>query len=340
MKKVLLHALMCGLLAVATSRAEDAPKPVVPVAPATPAKDAPKLDLKTDKDIASYALGLNYGSGAKAFVAELDIDALANSLRDTVNGKESKLSDEVLGAALGKFSKFMQAKQGGDDKAKLDDKVNVSIALGKNVGTRLADIASSLNVDLMVTAFITGTKGETGGFDLNANRPVVEKYFKTLSDEMMAKQKEAGVKNQKESDDFFADNKKKEGVVTTPSGLQYKVLTAGKGDMPKVGDRVSVNYEGRFLDGKVFDSTKKHGQPFDTDLEHLIPGWIEALKLMQIGSKYELYVPANLAYGENGQPPSIPASKMLIFTMELLSIKKGEAPAAPVIPPVVPVEKK
>jgi len=131
-------------------------------------------------------------------------------------------------------------------------------------------------------------------------------------------------------------------VITTASGLQYKILTAAKGDIPKASDTVNAKYEGRFLDGKVFDSTAKHGTTFDSfPVGGVIPGWTEALKLMPVGSKWELYIPANLAYGENGSPPDIPASKMLIFTLDLVGIQKApEQPAGLPTLPTAPKETK
>ncbi len=334
MKNALPHALLCALLAAACTRAEEEKKPVEPEK--KPAVEAAKLDLKTDKDIASYALGLNYGMGAKQLAGDLDVDAMAASFADAMVGKESKLSDEEMGKMFAVFQAFMEKKQKGDKTAVLENKSGVSQALGRNMGRRLSFAAASLNAELAAKAFASAAKGETVSFNPEEHKDAIGKYFKAIQETMIAKNKEAGVKNQKESDDFMAENKKKEGVVATASGLQYKILKEGKGEIPKPTDSVQVNYEGRFLDGKVFDSTAKHGKPFDTDLVHLIPGWVEALKMMPVGSKWQLYVPGNLAYGENGSPPDIPASKMLIFDMELLNIKKVEPAAVPPVPPVKP----
>lgn len=128
---------------------------------------------------------------------------------------------------------------------------------------------------------------------------------------------------------FLAENKTKEGVVTTASGLQYKVLTAGTGDVPTRSDKVKVNYEGKLLDGTVFDSSYKRNQPATFGVTQVIKGWTEALQLMPVGSKWELYIPYDLAYGERGSGSSIKPYSTLLFTVELLEIeKKEEAKAA------------
>ena len=121
---------------------------------------------------------------------------------------------------------------------------------------------------------------------------------------------------------FLAANKKKPGVKITADGLQYKVIKAGTGATPTDTDIVSVNYEGKLLDGSVFDSSYKRGEPASFPVNGVIPGWTEALKLMKVGSTYELYIPAELAYGSNGAPPSIGPNETLIFKVELLRIEK------------------
>jgi FKBP-type peptidyl-prolyl cis-trans isomerase FklB len=128
-------------------------------------------------------------------------------------------------------------------------------------------------------------------------------------------------KNKKDGDLFLAENKKKEGVVTLPSGLQYKVITAGTGKKPTATQTVSVNYLGKLIDGTEFDNSYKRGQPATFPCNGVIKGWTEALLLMPLGSKWELYIPSDLAYGERGAGQVIPPNATLIFEVELLSIK-------------------
>jgi FKBP-type peptidyl-prolyl cis-trans isomerase FklB len=121
---------------------------------------------------------------------------------------------------------------------------------------------------------------------------------------------------------FLAANAKKEGVITTASGLQYKVLKAGTGASPKKSDRVKVDYTGTLIDGTVFDSSVQRGQPAVFPVGAVIPGWVEALQMMKVGGKWKLFIPANLAYGDQSPSPAIPPNSVLIFDVELLAIEK------------------
>jgi FKBP-type peptidyl-prolyl cis-trans isomerase FklB len=122
---------------------------------------------------------------------------------------------------------------------------------------------------------------------------------------------------------FLAANKTKPGVVTLADGLQYKILTSGQGPKPSDQDVVTVEYEGKLINGTVFDSSAKHGGTIDFQVGQVIPGWVEALKLMQAGGTWELYIPSDLAYGENGAPPAIGPKESLVFKVKLVSFKKS-----------------
>jgi FKBP-type peptidyl-prolyl cis-trans isomerase FklB len=144
---------------------------------------------------------------------------------------------------------------------------------------------------------------------------------------MEQKQKQVGDQNKTEGTKFLEDNKKKDGVKTTASGLQYKVLKEGTGAQPKKTDTVTVNYRGTLLSGTEFDSSYKRGQPASFPVNGVIPGWTEALQLMKVGSKYQLFVPSSLAYGERAVGPDIGANSTLIFEVELLDAKPAPTPA-------------
>lgn len=120
---------------------------------------------------------------------------------------------------------------------------------------------------------------------------------------------------------FLADNGKKPGVVTTASGLQYLVVKSGSGPSPKATDTVKVNYEGKLIDGTIFDSSYQRGEPASFPVNQVIPGWTEALQLMKVGDQWQLFIPANLAYGAQSPSPTIPPNSMLIFKVELLGIQ-------------------
>ncbi len=154
----------------------------------------------------------------------------------------------------------------------------------------------------------------------------LQAYDKKLSEIAQVKQAEAVEKAKAEATTYLAENAKKEGVVTTDSGLQYQVLTAAEGDKPSAEDTVTVHYEGRLLNGEVFDSSLTRGQPATFPLNRVIAGWTEGVQLMPVGSKFQFTIPAELAYGEQGAG-SIPPHSALVFDVELLSIEKAEAPA-------------
>ena len=182
----------------------------------------------------------------------------------------------------------------------------------------------SVDVDnnLIVKAFNDGLTGATPPMTEQDMRTIMT----TLQKNMMAKKaeimKESGEKNKKAGEVFLAENKKKEGVVTLPSGLQYKVMKEGTGNTPKATDKVKVNYKGTLIDGTEFDSSYKRGEPAVFQADKVIAGWTEALQLMKEGSKWEVYIPSTLAYGERGGGPVIGPNSTLIFEIELLSIEK------------------
>jgi FKBP-type peptidyl-prolyl cis-trans isomerase len=149
----------------------------------------------------------------------------------------------------------------------------------------------------------------------------------TFEKDMEQKQKEAGEKNKTEGAKFLEENKKKEGVKTTASGLQYKALKEGNGAQPKATDTVTVNYRGTLINGTEFDSSYKRGQPATFPVNGVIKGWTEALQLMKVGSKYQLFIPSNLAYGERAVSPDLAANSTLIFEVELLDAKPAPTPA-------------
>src|SRR5256886_16774725 len=147
--------------------------------------------------------------------------------------------------------------------------------------------------------------------------------------DMEQKQKQAGEKNKTEGAKFLEENKKKPGVKTTASGLEYKVEKEGSGPQPKPTDMVTVNYRGTLIDGAEFDSSYKRGEPATFPVTGVIKGWTEALQLMKVGSKYQLFIPPNLAYGERAMGPDISPNSTLIFEVELMSIKPGSSAASP-----------
>jgi FKBP-type peptidyl-prolyl cis-trans isomerase len=157
----------------------------------------------------------------------------------------------------------------------------------------------------------------------------VRQVLTTFEKDMTQKVQASAQKNKTEGEKFLADNKKKEGVKTTASGLQYKVLKEGSGPQPQGSDVVTVNYRGTLIDGTEFDSSYKRGQPATFPLTGVIKGWTEGLQLMKVGSKYQLFIPSNLAYGERQMGPDIGPDSTLTFEVELLDVKPAGAAASP-----------
>jgi FKBP-type peptidyl-prolyl cis-trans isomerase FklB len=146
-------------------------------------------------------------------------------------------------------------------------------------------------------------------------------FQKEMMAKMDAKQKIDGEKNKKDGEAFLTANKKKDGVITLTSGLQYKIIKKGDGAKPTASQTVRCNYRGTFIDGKEFDSSYKRGEPAEFPVGQVIKGWVEALQLMPVGSKWQLFIPSDLAYGPNGQGQMIGPNATLIFDIELVSVK-------------------
>ena len=196
-----------------------------------------------------------------------------------------------------------------------------SYAMGMNLGLGLHHQGMTLDPALVARGMKDAMTGGKTVLTEDEARTAVQQLQSSVREKMEAKTKEAGVENRKQADEFLAANKSKDGVMTTPSGLQYKILTAGNGPKPTAGDTVSCNYRGTTIDGKEFDSSYKRGQPAQFPVGGVIKGWTEALQMMPVGSKWELFIPPDLAYGD--RPPQgadIGPGDALIFEVELLSI--------------------
>ena len=212
-----------------------------------------------------------------------------------------------------------------------------SYALGMNLGANLGTNLQKQSVDVDPNIVAQGLKASLAGGKTLLTQAEAEAVLKEVQSELLKKQQEkmqvAGEANKKEGDAFLAANKAKEGVVTLPSGLEYKILKEGTGPKPTASDSVVCNYRGTLINGTEFDSSYKRGQPATFPVKGVIKGWTEALQLMPVGSKWQLFVPSSLAYGERGAGGDIGPGATLIFEVELLSIpekpKTGqETPAA------------
>ncbi len=207
-------------------------------------------------------------------------------------------------------------------------KDKASYAIGVSMAKGMKSQGVDIDPAILARGLKDGLAGNSQLTDEQAQAALTELQAEVKT-KQEAKAKIVGDANKKEGDVFLAANKSKEGVVTLPSGLQYKVLKAGTGPKPTPADTVECNYKGTLLSGKEFDSSYKRGQPASFPVGQVIKGWTEALQLMPVGSKWELFVPSDLAYGPRAAGPDISPNSTLIFEVELLSIKpKEEAPKA------------
>ncbi len=208
------------------------------------------------------------------------------------------------------------------------DEQKISYIMGVNIGSQFKTDAFAVDMK----SFNSGIEDAVAGVKPKLNDEEAAAVIDAFKEKQQAKQEEAqkvvAENNTKEGEKFLADNAKKEGVVVLPSGLQYKVLTAGTGATPSAENTVKVNYKGTLIDGTEFDSSYKRGEPATFIVNQVIPGWVEALQLMKEGDKWELYVPSTLAYGPGGAGGVIGPNQMLIFEVELLQAAVKEDASA------------
>lgn len=190
----------------------------------------------------------------------------------------------------------------------------LSYALGLSMGNNFKSSGiQSLNIDDFANGMKAIYENIKPEMSYDEAKQIINEFFTRMQQEITEKNREIGEK-------FLVENKKRAGVITLPSGLQYEVITEGKGAKPKATDRVKCHYEGQLINGQVFDSSVKRGEPAVFGVNQVIPGWVEALQLMPVGSKWKLYIPSDLAYGEKGAGEAIAPNSTLIFEVELLDI--------------------
>jgi len=224
---------------------------------------------------------------------------------------------------------FVGQVYGADEGALKSEKDKLSYTFGANFGKTLKQQEIEINTDM----FLKGVKDGSSGEKLLLTDQEMKDTMTTFQKEMAAKQAEKrkvlAEKNKKEGEAFLTANKTKEGVKTLASGLQYKVITEGTGKTPKATDSVVTNYRGTLIDGTEFDSSYQRKTPATFRVTGVIKGWTEALQLMKEGAKWQLFVPSELAYGERGAGPKIGPNAVLVFEIELVSVKEESASPPP-----------
>ena len=265
----------------------------------------PKANLRSDVDTVSYAIGMAQTQGLKEYlVGRLGVDT----------------------AYMDEFIKGLnEGANAGDDKKKAA--YYAGIQIGQQISSQMMkginhelfgnDSTKTISLKNFMAGFVSGTTGKGGLMTVDSAQQVAQEMMRKIKAKNL--EKEFGA-NKKEGEDFLAKNAKEEGVKVLPSGVQYKVIKEGTGAMPKDTSLVKVHYEGRTLDGKVFDSSYKRGNPTDFRANQVIKGWTDALVHMPAGSIWEVYIPQELAYGERQQGADIKPFSVLIFKIELLEV--------------------
>lgn len=218
---------------------------------------------------------------------------------------------------------MLSAKQVLGHNVELDSKVKrISYAIGINTATGMAQELLQLNVEIDPDAMAQGIIDIFSGGDLRMSNEEMAATLTDFQEMIIQQQEEASKKNIEEGEKFMEQFGEQEGVVTTDSGLMYRVVVEGPGQKPTATDTVVVHYRGSLVNGRIFDDSYQRGEPATFPLDGIIAGWQEVLQLMTEGSTWEVVIPSNLAYGERGAPPSIPPNSALVFTIELIEVQQ------------------
>ncbi len=311
------------ILAMGTSGAALSQQPAA--APAAKETSA----LTSQKDKLSYAIGLDVANSFAPIAEEIDLAALRRGVENAFAGKqplitqeEAQKTDQALRMSMAVKSGQPIPGQAPGTPAPKVDREKVGLMLGSYaVGPSLAALKDDLDLTALFDAISTSFSKGTPKMTADQAKSTLEGFMAAKQAEMQAKAAaQAGV-NRAEGNAFLDKNKTVPGVVTTASGLQYQVLRPGSGERPMPTSKVRVNYEGKLLDGTVFDSSYQRGTPAEFGLDQVIKGWTEGVALMPVGSKYRFWIPGELAYGENGtQGGPIGPNATLTFDVELLTI--------------------
>lgn len=306
-----------------------APGVVFSQQPAAAAATKEKSVLTSDREKIGYAIGIDVASSFEPIASEVDVAAMRRGVESAFAGGTPLLSQEEAQKTDQALRTLMMVRSGqqvpgmapGSQPPSVD-REKVGLMLGSfAVGPSLARIQKDIDLDSVFQAVTTVFSKGTPLMNHEQAQAVLQAFSSSKEAEMKAESAKAAQTNREEGNAFLAKNKTVPGVVTTPSGLQYQVIRAGSGERPVASSRVRVNYEGKLLNGDVFDSSYTRGQPVDFGLDQVIKGWTEGVALMPVGSKYRFWIPGELAYGEAGtQGGPIGPNATLTFDVELLGI--------------------
>ena len=275
----------------------------------------------TDRDKVGYMIGMDVAQSVAPAVPDMDMASFQRAVDNALAGGKPLL-DEAASKQIGQeLMASINARKSGSKPVAAVDRSKVGLLVGSDIGRSLADIKSEFDMPMFLAGFKAVSDPAGKPLLSEADASAIRTAFSSrLQAAKQAKIAAVGQTNLKAGEDFLAKNKTVKGVFTTPSGLQYMVLRQGNGPRAKPGQKVRVNYEGKLLNGTVFDSSYERGQPAEFSLSQVIAGWTEGVGLMPVGGKYRFWIPANLAYGEKGAGGDIPPNSALTFDVELLGV--------------------
>lgn len=275
----------------------------------------------TDRDKVGYMIGMDVAQSVAPAVPDMDMASFQRAVDNALAGGKPLL-DEAASKQIGQeLMASINARKSGSKPVAAVDRSKVGLLVGSDIGRSLADIKSEFDMPMFLAGFKAVSDQAGKPLLSEADASAIRTAFSSrLQAAKQAKIAAVGQTNLKAGEDFLAKNKTVKGVFTTPSGLQYMVLRQGNGPRAKPGQKVRVNYEGKLLNGTVFDSSYERGQPAEFSLSQVIAGWTEGVGLMPVGGKYRFWIPANLAYGEKGAGGDIPPNSALTFDVELLGV--------------------
>ena len=297
-----LAALLIATLAAGVAHAQDA-------------------GLQSDRDKISYMVGMDVSKSVGPALPDMDMAAFERAVANGLAGGKPLLDDAASKQTAQVLMTSIDARKNGKPSPTID-RQNAGLLIGSNIGRSLADIRSEIDLPMLLRGLKDASNPAGKTLLTAAEADALRAGFSARLSAAKAAQKIALAQvTLKEEDAFLAKNKTVKGVFSTPSGLQYMVLRQGNGMRPKPGQRVKVNYEGKLLNGTVFDSSYERGQPAEFGLNQVIAGWTEGVGLMPIGGKYRFWIPAKLGYGEKGMGRDIPPNSTLTFDVELLGVE-------------------